>query len=98
MEGYFTNLAILQADNGLYKAGCGRYNNISIHPSSIVYGIKDGNKMAYPNFIVFDELQFTTKPYARNVTTIETSSLNNFRDRIHNYFGETKFEQIDRTK
>lgn len=60
LSGYLSNTAVLMPD-GSYQTG--DRQTVAIHPSSVLFGKK-------VEAIVFSEFVYTTKAYARNVSTV----------------------------
>ncbi|KAI8053529.1 P-loop containing nucleoside triphosphate hydrolase protein [Syncephalis plumigaleata] len=66
LAGFFQNTALRQLD-GTYRSVVGG-QTVSVHPMSTLFGQR-------PEAIVYDELVFTTRQYARGVSAIKASWL-----------------------
>lgn len=77
ISGFFRNAARKRPDDGKYTliGGAGGYSaevGLDIHPSS---SLRLLSRKRNPEWVVFDELVMTSKPYLRNVSAIEKSWL-----------------------
>ncbi|PIA98022.1 putative ATP-dependent RNA helicase prh1 [Cercospora beticola] len=63
LRGFSGNVARLCPDKS-YKTFGGKQQQVAIHPSSVLYGVKR-------EAIMFNDFTFTTKPWARKVSAVE---------------------------